>query len=106
MNITTHTRMTHHATHDRLDRLATCVEVLGIGETVLETHFNGKRFRLTETGLCLVFAPDEELLITGYMCPVGRCVKMYHASGYKCVPPAIYKTVVRNNKKYAFLLSL
>jgi hypothetical protein len=53
-----------------------------------------------------VFAPDEELLITGYMCPVERCVKMYQANGYKYVPPAIYKTVVRNNKKYAFLLNL
>lgn len=106
MNITIHTKMTHHATHDRLDRLAACVELLGIGETVLETCYNGKRFRLTETGLCLVMAPDQELVITGYMCPIERCVKMYHSSGYKSVPPAIYKTVVRNNKKYSFLLEL
>ena len=106
MNITIHTKMTHHATHDRLDRLAACVELLGIGETVLETCYNGKRFRLTETGLCLVMAPDQELVITGYMCPIERCVKMYHSSGYKSVPPAIYKSVVRNNKKYGFLLEL
>jgi hypothetical protein len=106
MEIVIKTKMTFHATHDRLDRLAACVEVLGVGETVLETHYNGKRFRLTDTGLCLVFAPDKELLITGYMCPVDRCVKMYHSSGYNIVPPAIYRTVVRNNKKYAFLLNM
>ena len=100
------TKMTFHAQVERLDRLAACVEYLGIGEVALEAVYNGVRFRLTTTGLCLVYAVDEETLITGYMCPVNRCIAMYNACGYKRVPVCIFKTVTRNNKKYAFLLDM
>lgn len=100
------TKMTLHAKTDRLDRLAACVEHLGIGEVVLETINKGARFRLTSTGLCLIYATNEEKLITGYMCPINRCVAMYSACGYERVPAGIFKTVTRNNKKYAFLLDM
>lgn len=100
------TKMTFHAQVERLDRLAACVEYLGIGEVALEAVHNGVRFRLTSTGLCLVYAVNEETLITGYMCTVNRCIAMYSACGYKRVPVGIFKTVTRNNKKYAFLLSM
>ena len=100
------TKMTFHARAERLDRLAACVEHLGIGEVVLEAVHNGVRFRLTSTGLCLIYATDEETLITGYMCPVNRCVAMYSACGYERVPAGVFKTVTRNSKKYAFLLNM
>lgn len=100
------TRMTFHARVERLDRLAACVEHLGIGEVVLETINNDVRFRLTSTGLCLIYAAKEETLITGYMCPVGRCIAMYNSCGYERVPAGVFKTVTRNSKKYAFLLDM
>lgn len=100
------TKMTIHAKTDRLDRLAACVRYLGVGEVILETIHNNVRFRLTSTGICLLYALDEETLITGYMCPVKKCAAMYASCGYEKMPPAIYKTVTRNNKKYSFLLDM
>ena len=100
------TKMTFHARVERLDRLAACVERLGVGEVALEAVHNGVRFRLTSTGLCLVYAVNEETLITGFMCPINRCIAMYSACGYKRVPTGIFKTVTRNNKEYAFLLNM
>lgn len=99
-------KMTYHAQIERIDRLVACIECLGVGEVVLETEFNDARLRLTSTGLCLVMDQHEEKLITGYMCSVDRCAAMYHSSGYRKVPDAIYKTVTRNNKKYKFLLQM
>lgn len=100
------TKMTFHAQVERLDRLTACIERLGVGEVALEAVHNGVRFRLTSTGLCLIYAVNEETLITGYMCTVNRCVAMYSACGYKRVPAGIFKTVTRNSKKYAFLLDM
>ena len=100
------TKMTFHARVERLDRLVACIEHLGIGEIALEAVHNGVRFRLTTTGLCLIYAINEETLITGYMCPTNKCIAMYNACGYKRVPVGIFKTVTRNNKKYAFLLNM
>lgn len=100
------TKMTFHARTERLDRLAACIEYLGVGEVVLEAAYNGVCFRLTSTGLCLVYAVNKETLITGFMCPINRCIAMYSACGYERVPTGIFKTVTRNNKKYAFLLNM
>ena len=97
------TQMSKHAITDRLDRLAACVRYLGVGEVVLEEIHNNVRFRLTSTGLCLLYSATEEKLITGYMCSVGRCSAMYKASGAEKVPENILRTVIRNNKKYSFL---
>lgn len=103
---TIRTKMTFHARVERLDRLVACVEHLGIGEVVLEAVHNDVRFRLTSTGLCLLYATEEETLITGYMCPVSRCIAMYNSCGYERVPDGIFKTVTRNNKKYSFLQNM
>lgn len=103
--MTTYTKvtMTYHARVERLDRLAACVEYLGMGDIVLEVAFNNRRFKLTSTGICLVCDLHEDILITGYMCPVERCRAMYHAGGYDRVPPAIYHRVRRNCERYRFL---
>ena len=99
-------KMTYHARVERIDRLAACIEYLGVGEIVLETEFQDARLRLTSTGLCLVMDRHGKKLITGYMCPIDKCLAMYHSNGYAKVPDSIYKTVVRNNKKYKFLLEM
>ena len=73
------TKMTFHAQVERLDRLAACIERLGVGEVALEAVHNGVRFRLTSTGLCLIYAVNEETLITG-------CVRLIDA--LLCTAPA------------------
>ena len=98
-------KMTRHAVEDRLDRLAACIEHLGVGEVVLENRHYGAIQKLTSTGLCLVCGEDG-ILITGYMCEIRQCSAMYHANGYEKIPEGIYKTVVRNQKKYRFLLDM
>lgn len=99
-------RMTRHAQVERCDRLAACLTDLGLGEYVLELTSRGRITRLTSTGLCLIFAPDGETLITGYMCSVKRVVAMYSSMGYKRVPQSIFNTVMGNNKKYPYLNEL
>lgn len=98
-------KMTRHVVEDRLDRLAACVEHLGIGEIILENERFGAIQKLTSTGLCLVFGDDNEL-ITGYMCTIQQCSAMYFANGRERIPEKIYKTVVRNQKEYKFLLNM
>lgn len=98
-------KMTRHAVEDRLDRLVACVEHLGVGEVVLTTEHYGAIQKLTSTGLCLVCGADDEL-ITGYMCTIQQCSAMYFANGRERVPEKIYKTVVRNQKEYKFLLDM
>ena len=87
------TKMTRHAKTDRLDRLAACVRYLGVGEIILEQIYNNVRFRLTSTGICLLYALDEETLITGYMCPVKKCAAMYAACGYERMPSAKFEKI-------------
>lgn len=100
------TKMSHHAKTDRLERLTACLENIGCGEVILETTHQNARYRLTSTGLILVYNLTEEVLITGYMATISKCTAMYHSSGYQKVPQAIKKTVVRNQKLYGFLLDM
>ena len=98
-------KMSRHAVEDRLDRLVACVEHLGVGEVVLTTERYGATQKLTSTGLCLICG-ENTLLITGYMCSIDQCKAMYGDSGYDKIPEKIYKTVVRNQKQYKFLLKM
>lgn len=97
-------KMSRHVIEDRLDRLSSCIECLGVGEVILETYRQDCRVCLTSTGLCLIYAKNENLLITGYMCTVKQCMGIYYSCGYEKVPEKFFKTVMRNEKKYSFLL--
>lgn len=98
-------KMSRHAIEDRLDRLVACVEHLGVGDVVLVTEHYGAIQKLTSTGLCLVCGADDTL-ITGYMATIQQCSAMYLTKGYERVPERVYRTVVRNQKEYKFLLKM
>lgn len=98
--------MTRHAKVDRIDRLAACVEHLGVGELELEIVYKGSRVRLMSSGMIFVYALHEERLITGYMGTVHRCMAMYAQSGYDRIPAPMYRVISRNEKKYRFLLDM
>ena len=98
--------MTYHAKEDRLDRLAACIEHLGVGEVILEVERFGAMERLTSTGIVLIVNAETNTLITGYAATIKQMYGMYKTCGYERVPDRIYKQVVRNSKKYAFLYKM
>ena len=100
------TEMSYHAKHDRLERLAACIEKLGCGDYVLEVSYKNTLHRLTSTGLVLVFGADREILITGYMATISKCTAMYKKNGYAKIPQEIKRVVIRNEKLYSFLLDM
>ena len=81
--------MTHHASVDRLDRLVACVQYLGMSEFVLEQP--DPRY------------PNTVRCLTGFMATPKQVCAMYKGQR---VPQALYNTVVRNNKKFAFLAEM
>ena len=98
--------MTHHASVDRLDRLAACVQYLGMSEFVLEqpdTRYPNTVRCLTSTGIIVVRSTTTNRLITGFMATPKQVCAMYKGQR---VPQALYNTVVRNNKKFAFLAEM
>jgi hypothetical protein len=98
--------MTYHAQIERIDRLAACIENIGVGEVVLEVERYGAVEQLTDTGLLLVINPTTNALITGYMVTIKQMYAMFMDSGYTKIPDRIYKTVRTNSKKYAFLYKM
>ena len=52
-------KMSRHAIEDRFDRLAACIERLGVGEVVLENERFGAIQKLTSTGLCLIYGEGD-----------------------------------------------
>lgn len=97
--------MTYHASVERLDRLAACVQYLGMNEIVkeqLDTKHNRNAVRkLTDTGIILVVAEDGKL-ITGYMATVAQVASFYDSK----TPSYMMNRVKKNVQKYKFLLKM
>lgn len=95
--------LTHHAEADRLDRLATILQVLDLGKIIQERIDLEKETTmcLTSTGIMLVKSKRIGKLITGFMATVNQMAYVY---GDAVIPSTIKQVVKYNNKKYAFLL--
>ena len=98
--------MTYHARIERADRLAACIEHLGLDDIVLEVILHKNMFRLTNTGIIFVYDVTGEVLITGYMATMKKTTMLYRSQGYERIPQNIYNRVVKINKRYKFLLEL
>ena len=101
--------MTNHASVDRLDRLATCVEKLGMSKFILETknpNYPGTIQCLTSTGIIIVMNEDTGVVITGFMATVQKVSAMYRSVGYAKIPPKIYARVQKNCSMYSYLLAM
>ena len=99
-------QMTHHAKEERLDRLAECVTVLGMGKIVVQardSRYPGTVRQLTATGIMLVFEEDTDKLITGYMATVAQMYCIYRQANIEYIPPKIYNRVHKNNSKFSYL---
>ena len=101
--------MTRHASVDRLDRLAACVEHLGVGKIILETPSPSDPTiiqQLTATGIILIVSKETGALITGFMAQVSRVSAMYKSQGYTQIPPTIYNRIRKNCSRYSWLLTM
>lgn len=105
------TSISYHASTERLDRLTSCIEKLGLSDTfALEVEDkernNGTTKCLTTTGIILVRNTENSNLVTGYMATVAQALRMYEMAGYERMPNGIYKRIKKNNEKYPELLKL
>lgn len=109
MNTAIRCEMSYHAREERLDRLASVVEYLGMSKIIFEAP--DRRYKdsvrcLTSTGI--IFVKDEHTgkIITGFMATVPQVMALYMKNGYQKVPPKIYARVKKNNERFSFLLDL
>lgn len=98
--------MTYHASVERVDRLAACVEHLGMSKFVIEVpdrKYKGTKRCLTSTGIMMIISQTTGELITGWMASPAQVCSLYAG---KRVPQKLYNRVVKNNQMYAFLQEL
>ena len=98
-------RMSYHASVERIDRLTSLVQRLGFNEIAYETVDSQNPehiISITDTGIILIRGRQDGTLVTGYMGTIDKVTAICHGN----VPIVLKRTVVRNCKKYAFLLNI
>ena len=94
-------KLSKHAREDRMERIAYLLTEVGIGEEVLTVRFDGVKQRLFDTGLVLVLAPEDDLVITAYLTSVDKLIAMWvQAYGTNRVPHSIYNKIVKATLKH------
>lgn len=99
-------RMTYHARVERIDRITALLTEVGYNEFILEVKQSGRTLRLTDTGIIFIFDKAGETLITGYLGQRLKVSSLYKQAGYTETPQKVWKTVIRNEKKYSFLYNI
>lgn len=101
--------MSNHAINDRLDRLASCIELLGMSKFILEvkSHKDPTAVMcLTSTGIIFILNKDTRKVVTGFMATPERVYALYKNAGYEKVPSKIYNRVLKNCSRYSYLLAM
>lgn len=99
-------KMTYHAKVERIDRITALLTEVGYNEFILEVKQLGRMLRLTDTGIIFIFDEAGETLITGYLGQRLKVSALYKQAGYIETPQKVWKTVVRNEKRYSFLYNI
>lgn len=99
-------KMTYHARVERVERIEAIAEVIGFTKPVLEyiDIEDKKKYQLTSTGVILVMGLQSEALITAFMATHEQARKLYHLAGKSQISPKVEKKIIKNCKKYSFLL--
>lgn len=107
-----HLNMSQHAINDRMDRLVSCIQAVGVGEIVFACKSNRTKYTdslvvncVTSTGLVLIVDITHNRLITGYLGTVPRVMGLYKSSGLERMPDWLFKILRKNEKKFSFLLT-
>lgn len=99
------TNMTYHAREERINRLNALIDCLGVGEVVLSApdklHTDSVRC-ITSTGIMVIKGIDGTI-ITAYMATIDQATAMFSQMGFSKIPHTLYRTIVYNNKRYAFI---
>jgi hypothetical protein len=93
-------KMTRHAIVDRIDRLMYIAQTIGFGEIIAEEIHNGGRECLTDSGVILVKAIDEERLITAWIADLDRALAIYRGAGKGNTLPRTIANKIKNNSKH------
>jgi hypothetical protein len=96
------TKFSSHARNHRVDRIVFIATEIGYGETVdniqiYDVERGYRRVTLTETGVAIIKAMEEEFVITMY-CPTQRQLKVWYGS-QGAVPIRLWNAAGRNEKK-------
>lgn len=87
-------KMTYHVQEDRIERMTAIATTVGFGKPIIQKIHNGARKQLTTTGIILVKAPDEEVLITLYAGSYQQIARMMNGR----VTKEMKKIIQRNQE--------
>ena len=96
------TKFTRHALEDREDRIVWIATEVGFGQVVdtiqiYDVERGYRRVELYETGVAIIKAVDEEIVITMYL-PTQRQLAAWY-SGSRFVPVRLLNVAKRNEKR-------
>ena len=96
------TKFTKHALEEREDRIVWIATEVGFGQVVdtiqiYDVERGYRRVELTETGVAIIKAVDEEVVITMYL-PTQRQLATWY-NGSRFVPVRLLNVAKRNEKR-------
>ena len=96
------TKLSKHAKVDRPDRILWIATEVGFGQVVdtiqiYDVERGYRRVELTETGVAIIKAVDEEVVITMYL-PTQRQLATWY-NGSRFVPVRLLNVAKRNEKR-------
>lgn len=96
------TKFTRHALEDREDRIVWIATEVGFGQVVdtiqiYDVERGYRRVELTETGVAIIKAVDEEVVITMYLPTLRQLATWYN--GTRFVPVHLLNVAKRNEKR-------
>ena len=90
-------RFSNHFKNHRADRITYINNTVGFGEEiVIEFKYENKRECITNTGVCLVMALDDNFVITAYIAQFRKVHALCKGLGMEKIPAELYE-VVKNN---------
>lgn len=90
-------KMSTHASKDRADRLTYIALNVGFGNILYEFKTDHhSRECITDTGVLLVMAENEDVLITAYVIDIDKAIALFRTGGYARIPEKVYAKI-RNN---------
>lgn len=92
--------LTYHCSHEKIDRMVAIATNLEFGEIILERHVpnTSKRECLTNTGILMVKALAQEILITMYIPNIDKVIALFKGAN-KPIPKGYIKLIKENRKK-------
>ena len=96
------TKFTRHALEEREDRIVWIATEVGFGQVIdtiqiYDVERGYRRVELTETGVAIIKAVDEEVVITMYL-PTQRQLAAWY-NGSRFVPVHLLNVAKRNEKR-------